>query len=248
LFILTAPLACGGLALADLSDQRTTEFLTALQHNDFDAADRLCNTLMRAGMPRIKEAWEKETAIFGRLESFQITDRSAANGMQLRIVTLNFERPSGLAARIAIDGLGNISGLYFVPAKASPEAGKIADDRVNEMLEGLRDDKFDIAETHFDSTMKSLLGPNALEQAWKQRTAPLGALTAWQIVSRADVGGNLVRIVNLDFTKAPKAFALRIALDPLGEIGGLYFVEAQTEASATSVSPSYIRVAAFTAP
>jgi hypothetical protein len=49
------------------------------------------------------------------------------------------------------------------------EADKIADDRVNEMLQGLRDGKFDVAENHFDSKMKSLFGPSALEQAWKQR-------------------------------------------------------------------------------
>ena len=223
-----------GVALADLSDQRATEFLTALQHNDFNAAGHLCSALMQAGMPQIREAWQKETATFGKLESFDITDRSTASGVQVRIVTLKFERPSGVAAQIAIDGRGDVSGLYFVPAKASPEADMIAVDRVNEMLQGLRDGKFDVAETHFDAKMKSLFGPSALEQAWKQRTASLGALTGRRIVGRGNVGAILVRIVNLDFAKGPKAFALRIAVDPSGEIGGFYFTEAQAEANARS--------------
>jgi len=239
-----------GVASADPSDQRATEFLTALQHNDFDAAGRLCSGLMRAEMPQLKKAWQEETAPFGKLESFDITDRSTASGMQVRIVTLNFERPSGVAAQITIDGRGDVSGLYFVPAKASPvspEADKIADDRVNEMLQGLRNGKFDVAETHFDSRMKSLFGPSALEQAWKQRTASVGALTGWRIVGRGNVGVIPVRIVNLDFAKGPKAFALRIAVDPSGEIGGFYFTEAQAEASAKSDIPPYVRLGAFRA-
>lgn len=247
LFVVTASLTSKGVALADLSDQRATEFVTALQHNDFDSAERVCSALMRAGMPQIKEAWQKEIGAFGRLESFEVTGRSSTNGVQVRIVTLNFERPSGLAAQIAVDGRGDVSGLYFVAAKASPETDKLADDRVNEMVQGLRDHKFDVAEAHFDSTMKSVLGPSALEQAWKQRTASLGALTAWRIVGRGEVSGSLVRLVNIDFAKAPKAFALRIAVDLSGEIGGLYFVEAQNEATANSLDPPYVRLGAFKA-
>jgi hypothetical protein len=50
--ILTASL--GATALAELADQRTGEFTTALQHDDFAEAERACSAPMRAGMPQIK--------------------------------------------------------------------------------------------------------------------------------------------------------------------------------------------------
>ncbi|HUA32069.1 MAG TPA: alpha/beta fold hydrolase [Candidatus Binataceae bacterium] len=249
--VLTSLLALGGAASADLADQSATKFLTALQHNDFDAASKVSSDRMRAAMPQIQSAWQQETAAFGQLKSFEITDRASAQGEQVRIVNLTFERPSGLAAQIAVDGLGNVSGIYFVAAKASPEAAaeskKLADDRVNEMLKALQQENFDAAEAHFDSQMKSLFGPAAFEQAWKERTGSLGDLKAWRIARSADNGGIAVRVVNVDFANKSKAFALKIAIDSLGEISGLYFVDAQSEAAASSKPPSYIRAAAFTA-
>jgi hypothetical protein len=61
------------------------------------------------------------------------------------------------------------------------------------------------------------------------------------------MGAIPVRIVNIDFAKGPKAFALKIAVDPSGEIGGFYFIEAQAEASAKSDIPPYVRLGAFRA-
>jgi hypothetical protein len=231
--IFSSMLVCASLlvfnavARADPADQRATEFLTALQSDDFTAVERLCSAKMQAGMPQIKAAWQQETAAYGKLKSFEITSRKSEEGVDVRIATLNFERPSGLAAQIAIDGDGNVSGLYFVAAEtnSSPAAAKIADDRVNEMLAALRDGNFDGAEAHFDSAMKSLLGPSVLQAAWKERTASLGDLKSWQIAERTVIGGFLVRIVNCDFAKAPKAFALKISFDSSGEIGGFYFVQ-----------------------
>ncbi len=231
--------------MADLADQRTTELLTALETNDYAAAQRHCSARVQSAFSQVETGWQQVTQAYGKLESFQITNRTSADGMDIRIANLNFERPSGLAAKVAIDSDGNVAGLFFVAAAVSPEASKIADQRVTEMLEALRDSKFDVAESHFDSTMQRLLPPKALEDAWKPRTDSLGDLKAWRIVGRSEVSGVQVRIVNLDFTKAPKAFALKIAVDAAGEIGGLYFVPAQAEA--TSGRPSYIRPATFTA-
>jgi dienelactone hydrolase len=53
--------------------------------------------------------------------------------------------------------------------------------------------------------------------------------------------------VNLDFVKAPKAFALKIAVNAAGEIGGLFFIQAQSEAASASSTPPYVHAAAFTA-
>ena len=47
-------------------------------------------------------------------------------------------------------------------------------------------DKFDVAESHFDSAMQRLLPPKALEDAWKLRTDPLGDLKTWRIVGRSE--------------------------------------------------------------
>jgi uncharacterized protein len=245
LLMLVTVVAFRGIAMADLADQRTTELLTALETNDYAAAQRHCSVPVQSAFSQVETGWQQVTQAYGKLESFEITSRTSANGMEIRIANLNFERPSGLAAKVAIDSDGNVTGLLFVAAAASPEASKVADQRVTEMLEALRDSKFDVAESHFDSTMQRLLPPKALENAWKPRTDSLGELKAWRIVGRSEVSGVQVRIVNLDFTKVPKAFALKIAVDAAGEIGGLYFIPAQSEASSTS--PSYIRPATFTA-
>ena len=230
--------------MADLADQRTTELLTALQTNDYTAAQRHCSPQVQASFPQVESAWQQVTGTHGKLESFEITSRTSVNGMDVRTANLNFERPSGLAAQVSIDGHGNIAGLFFVAAVGSPHASKTADDRVTELIEALRDRKFDAAEVHFDSTMKRLLPPSALETAWKQQTGSLGDLKAWRIVGRTEIEGSQVRIVNLDFANAPKAFALKVSVSASGEIGGLYFIPAQSEAISTP--PSYIRPAAFT--
>jgi len=245
LVVIGSILAAGGQACADIADQRASEFLTALQHNDFDAAAKVSNAMVRAGMPKVEEAWRRIVSTYGPLKSFEIADRSASQGVQVRTVNLSFERPSGSAAQITIDDMGNVSGVYFVAAKESAEVERLADDRVNEMLRALQQARFDQAETHFDSQMKSLFGPAKFEQAWKERTGSLGELKAWRIVGRANAQGSTVRIVNLDFATAAKAFALKIAVSPSGEIGGLYFVEAQSEAAAPASPAPYIQASAF---
>ncbi len=242
LVVFVSMLALGGAARADLADQRATAFLTALQHNDYEAAAKVSSAMVRAGMPKLESDWQRLTAPYGPLKSFEIVDRSTMQRMQLRTANLNFERPSGLAAQIAIDEMGNVAGIVFVPAKESPETEKIADNRVDEMLKALQQEKFDEAEAHFDSQMKSLFGPALLEQQWKGRTGSLGELKAWQIVVRIEVDGRALRIANLDFTKAAKAFALKISVTSPGEIDGFYFVDAVAYRT-----PPYIRAHSFTA-
>ncbi|MGC1342265.1 MAG: hypothetical protein WA854_08060 [Candidatus Binataceae bacterium] len=227
--------------MADLADQRTTEILTALEANDYSAAQRHCSAQVRAGFPQVIRAWQQVTDTYGKLESFEITGRTSVNGMDVRTANLNFEHPSGLAAQVSINADGNIAGMFFVAAVGSPHGSRTADERVTELLEALRDGKFDAAEVHFDSTMKRLLPPSALETAWKQQTGSLGDLKTWRIVGRPEIEGSQVRIVNLDFANALKAFALKVSVSASGEIGGLYFIPAQSEASSTPPSRKGLR-------
>jgi dienelactone hydrolase len=236
------------VAHADLADQRTVDLLTALQANDIGAAEKHFEVAAKAAVPprKLAAVWQQLTGQLGALKSFEITGRTSAGGAEVRIVDLHFEHASGWTAQIAVTSSGLVSALLFTPAKteeASPDAQKIADQRVNEMLEAIRDGKFDTTEDHFDTQMKSAFPPSALEAAWTSRAASLGALKTWRIVGRSEVSGILVRIINLDFATTPKAFALRIAIDPSGEIGGFFFVEPVAEPAAL-VAP-YIRPAAF---
>ncbi len=217
----------GTAAAADLADRRTTDFLNALKADDFAAAARNCTAAMKAHLPELESGWKRVIGAYGNLRAFKIVDRSSSAGVELRTANLDFQRPSGLAAQVAVDASGQVVGIHFVPAAVPAGAEKLADERANQMISRLRDGNFQAAEAHFDSRMKSLLPPHALEVAWKQRTSSLGTLAGWKLVSRTEIGGYLVRIVNLDFDKAPKAFALKISVDSAGHIGGFYFMEAQ---------------------
>ncbi len=91
--------------------------------------------------------------------------------------------------------------------------------------------------------MKAQFTPDAFRKVWDARTASLGNLNAWRIVARAEQRGDVIRIVNLDFTNGAQAFALKLAIDPSGQIGGFYFVDAQPE---HPQNPPYISASAFT--
>jgi len=54
----------------------------------------------------------------------------------------------------------------------------------------------------------------------------------------------MLRIINLDFATAPKAFALKLAVNLAGQIAGLFFIEAVAEPVFSAVP--YIRPASFT--
>jgi dienelactone hydrolase len=247
---MMAVLCVANVARADIADQRTTELLSALQAGNFTEAEAHFDATTKAGLApeKLGKVWNQLTSELGPLQSFEVTGRTSVGGNDVRIADLHFAHASGWIAQVGVNSAGLVSGLWFKPAEAekpSADAQKLADDRVNEMLGAIRDGKFDAAEEHFDAAMKSAFPPSALEAAWTPRTESLGGLKVWRIVGRSDAGGGvLLRIVNLDFATTPKAFALRIAIDPNGDIGGFFFVEAVAE-PVSSVAP-YIRAASFT--
>jgi dienelactone hydrolase len=239
-------------ARADLAQKRGEEMLAALQAGKFDKAEVHFDGVMRAALPPAKlgAVWTQFTDQNGSLQSFKLAEQREIGGHQIRIFNLEFERGSTLAAQISINSLSHeISGLYFSqppPKPLSATESKRADNRVSEMLEKLRDADFEAAETHFDSAMSQALPPADLAIQWHQRTDSLGALKSWRIASRFDAGGGiLVRIVNLEFEKASKPFALKIAVDPSGEIGGLFFVAPAPEP--TSSAAGYVDPGSFRA-
>ena len=111
-------------------------FLSALQAGDHAKGDYFSGT-MQARLPSAKlgQVWEQLTSAYGQLNSFAVTARSEVNGELLRIVSLNFESGAGgITARIALDPLDKIAGLYFVPAKSSMVDSQIADQRANDLV------------------------------------------------------------------------------------------------------------------
>jgi uncharacterized protein len=242
-FMITMLVTFAGVANADLADKRAAEFLTALQNNDYAAVERVCVPGAKPYTLQLKAAWQQQTALYGKLKSFEIVDHSSSQGVETIVANLNFERPSGLAAKVSVDAHGRVATLLFVAAQASSEAKKVADERVNELLDSLRARNFDAAENHFDPHLRSRFTEGALKEAWNARTASLGSLKAWQIVARTEQSGGVIRIVNLDFAKGAQALALKLAIVPSGEIGGLYFLDAQPDHPET---PPYIHFSAFT--
>jgi hypothetical protein len=116
---------CGAkVARADIADQRTTELLQALQAGKFDEAEAHFDVRMRGGLPpdKLESVWNQLIARYGPLKSFEISQRTSTNGVDVRIADLHFERASGLSAQIAIDSAGRVAGLFFVPSKTAEPA------------------------------------------------------------------------------------------------------------------------------
>jgi uncharacterized protein len=239
----TLVFALSGVSRGDIGELRVSEFLTALQNNDYAEVERVCIPGAKAYMPQLKAAWQQQTALYGKLKSFDVVDHGSSQGVETIVANLNFERPSGLAAKVSVDAHGRVATLLFVAVQASSEAKKVADERVNELLDSLRARNFDAAENHFDPQMRSQSAGDAFKKVWNARIASLGNLNAWRIVARAEQSGNVIRIVDLDFAKGAQALALKLAIIPSGEIGGLYFLDAQPDHLET---PPYIRSSAFT--
>jgi hypothetical protein len=74
---LTLVLARGGVAMADLATMRTTQFLTALQNDDEVGIERVCPAA-KLYMPQLKAGWQQQTAMDGKLKSFDIVSHSSS--------------------------------------------------------------------------------------------------------------------------------------------------------------------------
>ncbi len=247
ILIIAAPALAPADARADLADQRTEELLKQLQAGRFEQAEQHFDSRARAELPpdKLATVWRQLTAELGALETFKIIERNSLGSSAMRTADLTFEHASGWIAQVGLNASGEIVSLFFRPGPqaASREAGKRGDRNIDEMMAALRDRRFDAATNHFDAAMKSALTPAQLADAWRQRTASLGALKSWRIASRTDVGGIQVCVVNLEFEKQSKPFALKIAIDPSLDVGGLYFVAPVADSS--SAAPDYIHPSEF---
>jgi hypothetical protein len=167
---LLGPLAAPSAARAGVAAERIDQFFAALKAGDYARAENNFSPVMKAGLPpaKLESVWKRIASGYGPLKSYEMTDRTEAQGAQLRMVNLDFESGSGLlVARIAFDSLGHVAGLYFAPGPGKPTFAKpeLADKRANELVAALRIENFQAAENHFDAAMKTAFPPEAFENA-----------------------------------------------------------------------------------
>ncbi len=99
------------------ADETAAAFLSALQGRDFAAAGALMDGAMRKGLPedQLAAVWDSQLARLGPLGSWKIVQRASANGKDVRVALLTFERGE-LQALLSVDpGTQALAGLFLKP-------------------------------------------------------------------------------------------------------------------------------------
>jgi len=110
--------------------------------------------------------------------------------------------------------------LSTMPAFASGTA----DGRCDELMNDLRDGRFDAATAHFDSAVKAALTPQQLGAVWQGLAGANGKLVSWEISRRSSLNGQDIVVAPLKFERSSD-LALVLAVDSQsGEISGIHFV------------------------
>jgi hypothetical protein len=225
--VITAAADFAANAGTDVTEHRATDLVAALQAGNFAAAETNFDSKMRAALPAAKlaQAWNRLVRQYGPLQSFEIAGKTTADSVELGFVRLNFANGSGvLLAQVAVDKSGQVAGLYFRPPVPTSQQSKVADVRAQQLVKALKIADFAAAEANFGPAMRTALPASGLEAAWRQNTASLGDLESWQMAPPMTAGGYDVRVVDLRFAKAPKNLALKVVIDPAGQVQGLFFV------------------------
>lgn len=100
------------------SDTTATTFLDALREGDYQRAAKKFDARVKSGLPvtRLTDVWSKQVRSLGAPGSWMLVDRSEADGMDVRVALLGFQR-GALLATIAIQPeTQEIGGLWFKPA------------------------------------------------------------------------------------------------------------------------------------
>jgi dienelactone hydrolase len=109
----------------DDSDATVASFLAALQGRDFARAAASFDGTMKHALPREKLAavWDSQVGALGALGTWEIVQRAHADGKDVRIALLTFERGE-LQALISVNpATQELAGLFFKPvAKATGPA------------------------------------------------------------------------------------------------------------------------------
>ncbi len=117
-------LAAGLASATAMADLRCNDLLAALRDGKYGEATSHFSSRMKAAMGpgQLADVWRQETSIHGKLIDWKIVQHQTFGRSELVIAALNFERPSGLAAQVSVDGeTGEISGLYFIKAPSAAE-------------------------------------------------------------------------------------------------------------------------------
>jgi len=132
-----------------------------------------------------------------------------------------------------------LAGLALVPgcgerASGAEELGS----KAKEFVELLARGDFAKAAEGFDGTMKKVLPPSKLEEAWKSIALQSGSFKGQRGVRAAKEAGREARYVTCEFEKA--AIDVKLVFNGAGEISGLWFVP--SKARAGYKPPAYANV------
>jgi uncharacterized protein len=99
------------------SDSTTDRFLTALKNRDLSSATARFDATVKAALPQEKLAavWDAQIAQFGQLSTWTIVQRAQADGNDLRVAALKFERGELQALVSITPHTQEVAGLFFKP-------------------------------------------------------------------------------------------------------------------------------------
>jgi dienelactone hydrolase len=227
-------------------------FVDQLSKGDFASAASGFDSTMAQAMPetKLKDTWTQLVAQVGAFQQQTGTRTAEQAGYHIVFVTCQFAN-AAIDAQVVYNDQGQVSGLFFKPAQATPapttpaaanSLESLAQTFVNQMVQG----NFTGAESLWIDTMKTALPPDKLKTTWEQLIQQLGAFqqqTGTQSVSQS--GGMTSVYVTCVF--ANSTVDLQVTFNAQKQIGGFH-VAAAGSGSATPVPynpPSYVKSDSF---
>ncbi|HEX7078839.1 MAG TPA: alpha/beta fold hydrolase [Candidatus Eisenbacteria bacterium] len=107
---------------SDASDRITEALLTAMKTQNYAAAFQMFDPTMQGAVSeeKLRAVWSAQIGTFGPLASWTITQRTVAQGRDVRIAMLQFEHGQ-LQATVAINpGTQDVAGFLLKPASSKP--------------------------------------------------------------------------------------------------------------------------------
>lgn len=114
-------LAAASKPASDPSDRTAEALLSAMKAQDYAGAYEMFDSNMRAAVSeeKLKAVWSAQVGTLGPLVSWTITERSQAQGLDVRIARLTFDH-GALQATVAVHpDVQNVAGFVIRPAPAS---------------------------------------------------------------------------------------------------------------------------------
>ncbi|HEY3155001.1 MAG TPA: alpha/beta fold hydrolase [Candidatus Eisenbacteria bacterium] len=120
----SAPAADTPAPAANASDQTAQALLSAMKAQNYSAAFKMFDPAMRTALSeeKLKAVWSAQVGTYGPLVSWTITQRTQAQGLDVRIALLKFDH-GGLQAIVSVHpGNQKVAGFFIspVPSFAKP--------------------------------------------------------------------------------------------------------------------------------